>query len=246
MGNIYPDYVKITNVIFVPSGKTASGEIAIDNELLGKLLVYNSKVFNESRVGWFITKPQIDSDVAIIHKHLLPSLKSQTNNWAGPLILLIDPTLENDKINLNGYVSQPNKMFRECFAMFQPVKINVELFDESLATGQLLYGNTNKRMYNETNEKGLTFSRALTNATAKLQELKEKLSKMTQEDILANPDLVRDLKSLLAARFSAVNDNNPKELDRFVEDNHHLRYLTDIAQIQLIVSEKLNKVDHHE
>lgn len=52
LGNIYPDYVKITNVVFVPSGVTATGEIAIDNELLNRLLEYNKKVFNETRVGW--------------------------------------------------------------------------------------------------------------------------------------------------------------------------------------------------
>merc|ERR1711976_786914 len=68
LGNIYPDYVKITNVAFVPSMVTATGEIAIDNELLNKLLEYNRRVFNETRVGWFVTKANIDLDVALIHK----------------------------------------------------------------------------------------------------------------------------------------------------------------------------------
>ena len=53
LGHIYPDYVKITNVVFVPSAQSQTGEIGIDNELLNKLLQYNGKVFNESRVGWF-------------------------------------------------------------------------------------------------------------------------------------------------------------------------------------------------
>lgn len=83
----------------------------------------------------FITKTKIDSQVAVIHKHLLPNLKSQTNTWGGPVILLVDPTLNNDKINLLGYVSQANRMFRECFALFRPVKVDVELFDTSLSTG---------------------------------------------------------------------------------------------------------------
>jgi len=87
MGDIFPDYVNITNVVFVPSAVTSTGEIAIDNELLNRILKYNRRIFNETRVGWFITKKNIDNEVAILHKHLLPNLKSQTGNWAGPLVL---------------------------------------------------------------------------------------------------------------------------------------------------------------
>lgn len=246
LGHIYPDYVNITNAVFVPSGMTASGEIAIDNELLNRLLEYNGKIFNESRVGWFITKNTIDSEVAIIHKHLLPNLKSQTNNWAGPLILQVEPSLTNDKINLHGFVSQPNKMFRESFALFQPVKINVELFNESLATGQLLYGNLEtKRTYNEAVENSYdTFQKTLKNSLGNMKDLLKNLEEMDEESLNKYPELIKDIKSLLCSRFSAVNYNNKEEIDRFVEDNQHLRYLTDIGHIQLIISEKLsNKVE---
>merc|ERR1712151_1000179 len=108
--------------------------------ILGVLL---GKIFDETRVGWFITQSSIDSTTAIIHKHLLPSLKSQTNTWAGPLVLLVNPSLEDEGISLKGFVSQPNKMFRDCFALFRPVKIVVDLFNEKLTTGQLLYKNQN-------------------------------------------------------------------------------------------------------
>merc|ERR1712151_1004114 len=143
LGKIYPDYVNITNVAFVPSTVSPSGEIGIDNDLLNKVLSYNNKIFDETRVGWFTTQSSIDSTTAIIHKHLLPSLKSQTSTWAGPLVLLVDPSLENEGISLKGFVSQPNKMFRDCFALFRPVKIVVDLFNEKLTTGQLLYKNQN-------------------------------------------------------------------------------------------------------
>lgn len=55
---------------------------------------------------------------------------------------------------------------------------------------------------------------------------------VTQDTLTQNPDLIKNVKSLLASRFSGVNDNNVQEIDRFVEDNEHLRYLTDIAHIQ--------------
>ena len=33
-----------------------------------------------------------------------------------------------------------------------------------------------------------------------------------------------------------------KEIERFIEDNHHLRYLTDMGQIQFIISEKWSTI----
>ena len=51
LGKIYPDYVNITNVVFVPSTVSPTGEIGIDSDLLNKVLSYNHKIFAESRVG---------------------------------------------------------------------------------------------------------------------------------------------------------------------------------------------------
>merc|ERR1712151_988399 len=115
LGKIFPDYVLITNVVFFPCAYTQNGEIAFESDLLNRLLRYSSKIFsNETRVGWFITKDSIDSTVALMHKHLLPNLKSQTDSWAGPVILLVDPSLQkSEKIEIKGYVSQPNKLFRD-------------------------------------------------------------------------------------------------------------------------------------
>jgi len=244
LGKIYPDYVNITNVVFVPSTVSPTGEIGIDSDLLNKVLAYNDKIFNETRVGWFITKNSIDSTTAIIHKHLLPSLKSQTNTWAGPLVLLVDPSLEDEGISLKGFVSQPNKMFRDCFALFRPVKIIVDLFNEKLATGQLLYKIKNDTTSNESNE--TTFSQTLSKAKRNLESLQEHLSKMDEKELLVNhPDLIKEVKNLMAMRFmSDVNTFNTENIDRFIEDNNHLNYLNDLAHLQVIVSEKLaNRTD---
>jgi len=244
LGKIYPDYVNITNVVFVPSAVSATGEISIDSDLLNKVLTYNHKIFAETRVGWFITKGSIDNTTAIIHKHLLPSLKSQTNTWAGPLVLLVDPTLENEGINLKGYVSQPNKMFRDCFALFRPVKVTVDLFNEKLTTGKLLY-KTGSENASEV-AKGSTFNHTLSKAKNNLQSLKESLSKMDEKELLEkNPDLVKDIKNLMAMRFMGdVNTFNNDNIDRFIEDNNHLNYLNDLAHLQVMISEKLaNRTD---
>jgi len=115
----------------------------------------------------------IDSTVAVLHKHLLPNLKSQTASWAGPLIMLVDPSLQtSDKVELKGYVSQQNKLFRECFALFQPVKIHVELFGEKLETAQLLYGVTNNKVYDSA-EKMTIFKNSFELAKNKISELQE-------------------------------------------------------------------------
>lgn len=241
LGKIFPDYVLITNVVFVPWGYTQTGEIGIDNDLLNKLLRYKSKIFfGETRVGWFITKKTIDSTVAVLHKHLLPNLKSQTASWAGPVILLVDPSLEKEKIELSGYVSQQNKLFRECFAYFNPVKITVELFGEKLGTAQLLYGNTSASRTYESSEKMAIFKNSFEIAKEKIQILQKTISEISGEEMKQYPDLVKEIKSLLSERFSIVNESNQQAIDRFVEDNHHLRYLNDLAHLQLILTEKLN------
>jgi hypothetical protein len=222
MGNIFPDYVNITNVVFVPSAVTNTQELAVDNDLLNRVLRYNRRIFNETRVGWFITKPKIDNEVAILHKHLLPNLKSQTGNWAGPLILLVDPSLKTDKIELNGYVSQPNKMFRDCFAVFRPVKVHVDLFNEKLATAKLLYCVQNKTPeIQEEGEPQNTFEKAFDESKINIAKLKEVLGNMSEEEIAQAPELLKQVKSILALRMDYINDKKAENVDRFVEDNHH-------------------------
>ena len=45
LGSIYPDYVNVTNVVFVPSTVSPNGEIGIDSDLLNKVLAYYDKIF---------------------------------------------------------------------------------------------------------------------------------------------------------------------------------------------------------
>jgi len=63
---------------------------------------------------------------------------------------------------------------------------------------------------------------------------------MSQEEIRNYPELVKEIKSLLSERFSVVNENNSEAIERFIEDNHHLRYLNDLSHLQLLLTEKLN------
>jgi len=151
----------------------------------------------------------------------------------------VDPSLDNDKINLSGYVSQANKMFRDCFAIFRPVKVQVDLFREKLSTGQLLYS-TDPIKEAEDEEPKSTFERAFDESKLNIEKLKEMIGKMSPEEMAMVPELVKQIKSLLALRFDYINDKNSENVDRFVEDNHHLRYLNDLAHLQLIISEKLN------
>jgi phosphoribulokinase len=51
LGTIYPDYVSVNNVIFVPCEKI-DGEQQIFPEMLNKLLEHNSRIYNDTRVGW--------------------------------------------------------------------------------------------------------------------------------------------------------------------------------------------------
>ena len=116
----------------------------------------------------------------------------------------------------------------------------------SKKTGQLLYGDLEtKRTYNDTVDTSYdTFQKTLENSLENMKKLLENLEGMDVEELSKYPELMKDIKSLLASRFSAVNYNNQEEIDRFVEDNQHLRYLTDIGHIQLIISEKLsNRVE---
>ena len=119
-------------------------------------------------------------------------------------------------------------------------KVKIELFDESQTTGKLLYGNLEPTTYNDSDRKRQTFERVLNNVQDNMKSQMHKFEDMDQKELDNYPDLVKNIKSLQASRFSSQNDNNSKEIERFIEDNHHLRYQTDVGQIQFIISEKLN------
>lgn len=138
MGKTFPDYVSITNMIFVSHNKKEDGSIDIMLEPALKILEYTDQIYNESKVGWFITKKAMDREVAGIHKHVSSHLKSSTHNWAGPLCLLIDADLETDgKIHTRGYTPQTNKLYRDIFVMFQPATIRIEMEPEDTTAGML-------------------------------------------------------------------------------------------------------------
>ncbi len=136
LGKTYPDYVNVTNTIFVPFTKTDDGGIEYDMEKATRMLEFQSNIYNETKVGWFITKPNIDLEVAALHKNFGKVLKSPTNTW-NPLCLLIDTTLQNGKINFSGYISQPNRLYKEIFVPFQQVTTALEILPEDRTPGTL-------------------------------------------------------------------------------------------------------------
>jgi hypothetical protein len=62
-------------------------------------------------------------------------LKTPTQHWSGPLIFLIDPSLRNNQIEYKGYVQVPNRLFKDTFAGFQPVSVDIELTNERFSAG---------------------------------------------------------------------------------------------------------------
>ena len=139
LGKTFPDYVSVTNMIFVSHSKKEDGSIDLMTEPAMKILEYMSHIYNETKVGWFITKKGMDREVAGIHKHMSSLLKSSTANWAGPLCLLIDASLDDGKIHTKGYTPQTNKLYRDLFVMFQPATVRIEMpAEDNLASKRQL------------------------------------------------------------------------------------------------------------
>lgn len=129
-GKIYPDYVSITNMIFVPHSESRDGALEVATEPIQKILDLSAGLFNESKVGWFITSPEVDLNVLGLHKHMSKYIKSPTNAFSGPLCLLVDLTLKSGKIDVSGYTNLPNKFYKDSFAVFQPVSVSIDLPSE--------------------------------------------------------------------------------------------------------------------
>lgn len=134
LGTIYPDFVSVTNVMLIPFEKK-DGESSIQTDTMNKLLEYNSKIYHDTKVGWFITKSEIDIFVGGFHNFFSKILKSSTTNWSGPLILLVDPTLKKkEEIDLKGYTFIHNRVFKDEFAAFQPVEVDIEVMEEKFSS----------------------------------------------------------------------------------------------------------------
>lgn len=137
LGKTFPDYVSVTNVVFVSHSENEEGSLEIHLDPALKMLDYLSSIYNETRVGWFITQRTMDLKVAGLHKYFSKHLKSPTNTWAGPLCLLVDPSLETSNIQVKGYTSQPNKLYKEIFVPFQEASTIIEILPEDQATGSI-------------------------------------------------------------------------------------------------------------
>jgi hypothetical protein len=74
--------------------------------------------------------------------YLSKYFKSASNNWGGPLILLVNPQIENGNIDYRGYVQVNNKLFKDTFVGFQPVDVQIELINERYSSGKPLFFHT--------------------------------------------------------------------------------------------------------
>ena len=81
--------------------------------------------------------------------YFLKFLKSPTQHWSGPLVFLIDPSLRRNQIEYKGYVQISNKLYKDTFAGFQPVAIEIELMNERFASGKFKLQTSEERLFSE-------------------------------------------------------------------------------------------------
>jgi len=243
LGKTYPDYVSVSNMIFVAHSTKEDDSIEIQIDPALKILDYTASLFNESKVGWFCTKPQMDRKVAGVHRLMAKHLKSPTSAWAGPLCLLIDCSLTSGKIQMTGFTSQVNKMYKDLFVGFQPANVQIEMLPEdNPAVNSLLYdGLDPERTFNDPKDKENDFEDYVGSMIKKIEALRKLIAEADEEVLQKNPEIVRKIQGLLSLRMAANTPEEKAMAQRFKEHNELLKYHAKLIETQVLVSERLGQ-----
>jgi len=265
LGSIDYTHIDITNCYAVPfvdtkqsedkdedRANTGKVEYIVDKEYNRKMFEMNHKIYpNEVVVGWFSNFPELTYDIAPIYQFYSSKeslFKGKQHFLNFPLVVLFDTLAKESVFNLKGYINQPLYFAKDAFACFQQVNLTYEFFNETKSQVSPLWLEQNKdtKEDEKANPFGLINLDSLEDQIAEslknIQNLQDYVKSVNEGKVQGDPEVGKSIKKVLSMAPS-IDEGQFKELmDNYKQDVVMVMYLSNLANSQNLISEKLSKI----
>jgi translation initiation factor 3 subunit F len=261
LGRIESTHVDITDCFMVPfledneddeeDNRQRRNELIIDKEYHKRMFELNQKVYpKETIVGWFSDLPELNFEAAVIHQFYTSKdsyFTGKQHIFPSPLIVIVDPFSPDNIFGMKAYINQPLSICKETFGVFQQVSLNFDIGTESKNEVSLLWTDkTELKGSEKSNPFGLinldSVEDLMTETLENIKKLQQYVKDVNEGKEKGSPEIGKAIKKLLNLAPTLQQSQFKNVLDRYMQDVLMVLYLSNLANSQILISEKLAKI----
>jgi len=266
LGRIESTHIDITDCYMIPiiedvsddeededneDDRSRRSQIQIDKEYHRRMLELNEKIYpKETIVGWFSDLPELNYDAALIHQFFASkesNFVGKANIFTSPLVLLVDPFAQETIFGMKGYINQPLSICKNNFGVFQQVNLNFDIGVEAKNEVSLLWTDkTELKSAEKSNPFGLinldSVEELMTETLEHIKRLQDYVKNVNAGKEKGSPEIGKAIKKLLNLAPTLQQSQFKEVLDRYMQDVLMVMYLSNLANSQVLISEKLAKI----
>eukprot|EP01016_Furgasonia_blochmanni_P016679 TRINITY_DN1972_c0_g1_i7.p1 TRINITY_DN1972_c0_g1~~TRINITY_DN1972_c0_g1_i7.p1 ORF type:complete len:301 (+),score=109.71 TRINITY_DN1972_c0_g1_i7:73-903(+) len=233
--------------LIVNENEKGTEDIALDKEYHRKMFEMNQKVYGkEVIVGWFITSAELTNDASLIHEYYSSkdSLFQPQISMPSPIVLTIDPKMEGGSFKMKAYTSVPLSVCKDQYSVFQNIGLQMEFFGESKQELMPIIGfdERNTATSTLTNVNVDSVEQQLEEIIENLKVLEDYVKNVNEKKAKGDAKVAKAIKRLLSLSPNVTGEEFNTIINKYTQDVLLLMYLTNIANTQVVISEKLNKI----
>lgn len=264
LGRIESTHIDITDCYMVPfleenideddqddQNRQRRNELIIDKDFHKRMFELNQKIYpKETIIGWFSDLPELNFDAAVIHQFYTSKdsyFTGKPHIFTSPLIIIIDSFSPESIFGMKAYINQPLSICKETFGVFQQVTLNFDIGVESKNEVSLLWTDkTELKGTEKSNPFGLinldTVEELMTETLENIKKLQQYVKDVNEGKEKGSPEIGKAIKKLLNLAPTLQQSQFKKVLDRYMQDVLMVLYLSNLANSQILISEKLAKI----
>jgi len=264
LGRIESTHVDITNCFAIPFVHPDEDEEEeepeftneLDEDYFRKMSDLNSKISpKECLVGWFTDVLEINMDVVELHAFFYNKfreerdVKGKSLHFNTPLVVLVDPLSEKSIFGLRAYTNPSLQIpqLKEFFGAFQEVSLNFQFGHEAKnEVAPLWLEKTELKDKERQNPFGLinldTMEDQMKETLENIQKLENYVKDVNAGKEKPDIEIGKTIKNILNLAPSIEQSSFKELLDKYMQDILMVMYLSNLANSQVLVSEKLSKI----
>lgn len=265
LGKIESTYIDITDCYMVPfiedtneeddedqeEGDKKKNELIIDRDYHRKMFELNQKIYpKETIIGWFSNLPELNFDAAIIHQFYASKesyFVGKPHIFTSPLVILVDTFSPESIFGMKAYINQPISICKDTFGVFQQVNLVFDIGAETKNEVSLLWTDkTELKGTEKSNPFGLinldSVEDLLNETLENIKRLQAYAKDVNEGKEAGSPEIGKAIKKLLNLAPTLQQSQFKNVLDRYMQDVLMVMYLSNLANSQVLISEKLAKI----
>mmetsp|Transcript_21250 Transcript_21250/g.24693 ORF Transcript_21250/g.24693 Transcript_21250/m.24693 type:complete len:302 (+) Transcript_21250:50-955(+) len=256
LGRIESTYIEITNCYPVvlseyrDDEESKIEELDVDPSYNAKMLELNKKIYpHEVVVGWFSDLSELDFDAVKIHEFYSTKQSGfvgKPHVFTNPLIILVKLFGENNVFNMKGYINQPLSFCKDSIKVFQEITLSHDFEENKNKVSPLWSDNQSTSTSATENPFDLinldNLEDQLKDTLKQIERLQEFVKKVNSGKEEADPEIGKSIKKLISLIPNISATQFKDSLAKYRQDVMMIMYLTNLANSQVLLSEKLNKI----